>query len=101
MYKRNNKVSSNMEELTNYFDGNDVYNSLLLVKLQDPGLPRDLYEIKTYEYRPDLIAKDYYGSTSYEGILMLQAGITLTNLVKGTVLRLIPKENIDYLLRSI
>ena len=101
MYTRANRVSSGIEDIVNYVDGTDVYNSKLIELLRDPGLPREEYEIKTYEYRPDLIAKEVYGSVDYEGLLMIQTGSTLTNLQKGVTLMLIPKANLDALLRSI
>jgi hypothetical protein len=69
--------------------------------LKDPGLEREEYEIKTFEYRPDLIAQDFYGSTDYEGLLMIQTGTTLVNYKKGETLMLISKSNLDSLLRSI
>ena len=101
MYTRANRVSSGIEDIVNYVNGTDVYNSKLIELLRDPGLPREEYEIKTYEYRPDLIAKEVYGSVDYEGLLMIQTGSTLTNLQKGVTLMLIPKANLDALLRSI
>ena len=101
MYTRDNKVSSGLEDIVNYISGYDVYNSKLIERLKDPSLPREEYEIKTFEYRPDLIAKEVYGSTNYEGLLLVQTGTTLTNYTKGTTLMLIPKENLDSLLRSI
>jgi hypothetical protein len=101
MYSKANKVSSGIEDVVNYISGYDVYNSKLIEQLRDPSLPREQYEIKTFEYRPDLIAQDFYGSTDYEGLLMVQTGSTLTNFKKGTTLTLIPKSNIDSLLRSI
>ena len=101
MYSKANKVSSGIEDIVNYISGCDVYNSKLIEQLRDPSLPREQYEIKTFEYRPDLIAQDFYGSTNYEGLLMIQTGSTLTNFRKGTTLTLIPKSNLDSLLRSI
>jgi len=101
MYSKANKVSSGIEDVVNYISGNDVYNSKLIEQLRDPGLPKEEYEIKTFEYRPDLIAKEVYGSTDYEGLLMIQTGSTLTNFKKGVTLNLIPKSNLDSLLRSI
>ena len=101
MYTRANKVSSGIEDAVNYISGCDVYNSKLIEQLRDPGLPREQYEIKTFEYRPDLIAQDFYGSTIYESLLMIQTGSTLTNFKRGITLSLIPKSNLDSLLRSI
>jgi hypothetical protein len=101
MYNRKNTVSSGLENVTNYISGCDVYNSKLIELLKDPGLEREEYEIKTFEYRPDLIAQDFYGSTDYEGLLMIQTGTTLVNYKKGETLMLISKSNLDSLLRSI
>jgi hypothetical protein len=101
MYSKANKVSSGIEDVVNYISGYDVYNSKLIEQLRDPSLPKEEYEIKTFEYRPDLIAKEVYGSTDYEGLLMIQTGSTLTNFKKGVTLNLIPKSNLDSLLRSI
>ncbi len=101
MYSRTNTVSSGLENVTNYISGCDVYNSKLIELLKDPGLEREEYEIKTFEYRPDLIAQDFYGSTDYEGLLMIQTGTTLVNYKKGETLMLISKSNLDSLLRSI
>ena len=101
MYSKANKVSSGIEDVVNYISGYDVYNSKLIEQLRDPSLPKEEYEIKTFEYRPDLIAKEVYGSTDYEGLLMIQTGSTLTNIKKGVTLNVIPKSNLDSLLRSI
>ena len=101
MYNRANTVSSGLENVTNYISGCDVYNSKLIELLKNPGLEREEYEIKTFEYRPDLIAQDFYGSTDYEGLLMIQTGTTLVNYKKGETLMLISKSNLDSLLRSI
>lgn len=101
MYTRANKVSSGIEDIVNYIEGTDVYNSKLIEQLRDPSLPKEEYEITTSEYRPDLIAKEVYGSTNYESLLMIQTGTTLTNYRKGVTLELIPKANLDSLLRSI
>lgn len=101
MYTRDKKVSSGIEDIVNYVEGTDIYNSKLIELLKDPSLPKEEYEIKTFEYRPDLIAKDFYGSVGYEGLLMIQTGSTLLNFQKGVTLELIPKNNLDTLLRSL
>ena len=101
MYTRHNKIFSDLEDIVNYIDGSDVYNSKLIELLRDPGLPRKEYEIKTFEYRPDLIAKEYYGSDSYTGLIMIQNGFGLENYTKGTVLELIYKTDLDNVIRNI
>ena len=101
MYSRAKIVSSRLEDIVNYISGSDVYNSKLIELLKDPGLEREEYEITTFEYRPDLIAQEVYGSTNYEGLLMIQTGTTLINYKRGETLMLIPKDSLDSLLRSI
>ena len=101
MYGKSNKIISSINEITNYIEGNDVYNSKLIEVLQTPGIEKESYEITVYQYRPDLIAEEFYGSKDYTGILMLQSGLVLTNFTKGTILQLIPKKTLDSLLMSI
>lgn len=101
MYNKSNSIISNKENLTNYIDGYDIYNSYLLVVLNDPSIPRVSYEITAYEYRPDLLAKDFYGSTNYMGLLILQASRGLETYKRGSILTLIPKNTLDSILSSI
>ena len=101
MYNKNRIILAQKEHLGNYIEGFDVYNSLLLLRLSDTSLTRDLYQIKTYEYRPDLIAKDYYGSESYLEYILLQGGIAIQSYRKGVVLRLIPKDILDSIIESV
>ena len=101
MYSKSKKITMSLNELSNYIEGYDVYNSQLIEILQTPGLQKDNYEITVYQYRPDLIAEDFYGSKDYTGVLMLQSGLVLTNFSKGTILKLIPKETLDRLLAAI
>ena len=101
MYTKESRLTGKRENLSNYIEGYDVYNSLLLHYLASPEIPKVPYQITVYEYRPDLIARDFYGSTEYLGILMAQLGIGLEQLTKGTVLYLISKNTIDTLLRNI
>lgn len=101
MFRKSNVIISNRENLTNYIDGIDIYNSIILEYLNNPNITRELYEITTYEYRPDLIAESYYGSTSYEGLLLLQAARGLETYKRGSVLKLIPKNVLDNILSNI
>jgi hypothetical protein len=101
MYKKTDKINSSKNDLSNYIEGFDVYNSVILEYLNDTSLAREDYMINTYEYRPDMIAKDYYGSTSYMGILFLTCGTSFDNYSKGTVLRLIKKEDLDKVMDKI
>ena len=101
MYTKQSRLVGEKENLSNYVEGVDVYNSLFLHVLSDPSINKIPYQITVHEYRPDLIAKDIYGSPNYIGILMAQIGIGLSQLTRGTVLYVIPKEAIDTLIRNI
>lgn len=101
MYRKTNKILSNTEDLSNYINEFDVYDSYLLYKLRDPSIQKDYYEITVYEYRPDLIARDFYGSVNYTGLLFLQSGLILSDFTKGTVLSLIPKNILDNIIKQL
>lgn len=99
MFKKDSKIVSNIQELSNYISGFDIYNSSILIYLNDPKIEREDYEITNYEYRPDLIAKDYYGSSNYMGLLILMASRDLSTFKRGSVLKLIPKNILDEILK--
>ena len=101
MYKSNKSVTSGIWNLTNYIDGSDIYNAYIIQELQRPDLSREMYEIKNYKYRPDLVAKDYYGSENYTGLVLLQTGLTLSNFKRGVILSLITKDDLDRILRNL
>ena len=100
MYKRSKKIISNKLELGNYIEDFDIYNSLFLRELLNPSLNRVDYLINNFELRPDLIAKDFYGSDEYTAILIIQTGAKLEDLVKGNILHLLPKETVDAILNN-
>jgi len=101
MYKKSKTIINNKENISNYIEGIDVYNSYFLSKIKDPNIDRTPYEITVYEYRPDLITRDFYGSENYLGILLVQNPINLSSYTKGTVIKLIPKNIIDQLINII
>lgn len=101
MFKNSSKIINRVEDLSNYVSGIDVYNSALLDKLRDPGINRELYEITSFEYRPDLISEDYYGSPDYLGLLLIQGARGLEDYKKGEVLRLIPKSTLDNIISNL
>ena len=101
MFSKDSKIINNKENLKNYISGYDIYNSTLLVQLSDPSVQRVTYEITTYEFRPDLIALDFYGSINYEGLVVLQAARGLETYTKGSVISLIPKSILDKILGNI
>lgn len=99
MFKKDSKIVSNIQELSNYISEFDIYNSSILIYLNDPKIEREDYEITNYEYRPDLIAKDYYGSSNYMGLLILMSSRDLSTFKRGSVLKLIPKNILDEILK--
>lgn len=101
MYTKDSKIISNKQNLSNYISGYDVYNSSLLIYLNDPQIEREPYVINTYEFRPDLIANDYYGSTDYEGLVILMASRGLETYTKGSIIQLIPKATLENILKNI
>ena len=101
MYSKENKVYTGLSNLENYINDNDVYNSKLLFLLTNPSIEREDFIILKNQFRPDLIAKEYYGDSSYLGMLLLQASLPLSGYSEGTTLKLIPKSTLDSILSSI
>lgn len=101
MFNKKDVIISNKENLSNYIEDIDIYNASILVYLNNPNIEKESYEITAYEYRPDLIAEDYYGSVSYAGLLMLQAARGLETYKRGSILKLIPKIVLDNILSNI
>jgi len=101
MYKKEQKIISSIEDVSNYIEGYDIYNSTFLSLLYNTTEPKEKYEITVYEFRPDLICKDFYGSESYYGIFLLQTKKLLTEFSKGTVLELLPKSVVDNIIRGL
>lgn len=101
MFVKKDKIITNISELSNYVEGMDFFNSRLLYELTRPELEREIYEISVYEYRPDLIAKDFYGNESYQGIVMLQVPSGLLGLKRGERIRLIPMREINKILQNL
>ena len=101
MYKKESRIKGNTTELGNYISGSDVYNSTILYKLSDPEIEKVPYEIKTYAFRPDLIAIDFYGSSDYLPYVLLSSGIGLEQYRKGTIIKLIPKEIINNIINNL
>lgn len=95
MFKKEKRIIGTKQNLNNYVEGYDVYNSYFLHVITDPTITKTPYEITVYEYRPDLIAEEFYGSKDYLGILLVQTGLSLEQYTRGTILELIPKYTID------
>lgn len=101
MFTKNPKIIHDPQNLDNYIQGTDVFNSVLLYKLKNTDCNRIEYTITSHQYRPDLIAEDIYGSPDWQGILVYQLGIPLESYSKGTTLYVIPKEIIEDLIKSL
>lgn len=101
MYRKADKITGNILDPSNYIQGFDIYNSKFLAQISDQNLKREYYEIRVNEYRPDLIAQSFYGSSDYLGVLLLQTKMTLPNFKRGVVLSLLPKETIDSIIKNI
>ena len=96
MYKRDTKkLTNNMKDLSGYIEGSDVYNSIIVDLFFVSFYERVPYEIRTFEFRPDLLAKDIYGDEKYMGIFILTCGVGLEGLYKGAVISVFPKSVID------
>lgn len=96
MFKRDKqKLTNNTKDIINYVDGFDVYNSVFMDLVKNSFYERVPYEIRTFEFRPDLIAEDIYGDSKYLGIFMITCGVGLEGLYKGAVISIIPKEILD------
>jgi hypothetical protein len=101
MYTKPQRLISKIENLGNYVEGFDIYNSKFLSMILDPKLEKIPYLIQTSECRPDLIAKRFYGDESYMGLVIVQSRKSLNGFQEGTVLQLIPKNKLDELLRNV
>ena len=99
MFTKKNKIINTQNDLANYIDGYDVYNSKILENLNDQ--PKVRYLIRTFEYRPDLIALDIYGSVDYMGFLLITCGTGLESYAKGNVIEVLPKSTIDLMINII
>lgn len=100
MYIPENKLTgSNNYSLSNYIDGNDVYNSkflYLFMKLPPTGY----YTINRYEKRIDLISQDIYAE-DYSDLLLMYNSIKVEGLTLGKVLRLFSIQQLDNLISNL
>lgn len=95
------KNFSNTNDLSTFINGKDVYNSRLIDLISKSTDQKVQYIITEKKYRPDLIAKEVYGSPDYLGLLMIQTGSSLENFRKGASLSLLTKSTLDNLINSL
>ena len=100
MFRRYTKIVENSIKPVNYIENSDIYNSSLIYELTNPNIEKVNYEITVYEYRPDLIAEQFYGSKDYLPYIFLSSGVTLEQLKKGNIIKLIPKDILDNIIKS-
>lgn len=100
MYRKPDRIITKKINLSNYVNGYDLYNSALIHQLTNPDIPREEYVINNYEYRPDLIAEEIYGSTEYLGLLLITQATPLNQYKKGVILSIIPKKILDGIIES-
>ena len=100
MFRKRKNITSERENLGNYIEGFDVYNSHLLLQLADPSLEKEMYQITAFEYRPDLIAKDFYGSDTYMAYVLLQVGMEIDGYKKGRWIEIVSKIDLDELIKE-
>jgi len=102
MYKYNTSSNSNSSrsDITKYVSGNDIFNSQLLYELNRVTelIP---YQIKSYQYRPDLICSDIDYPVEYEWILLFINKIDITEYRTGEVIYYIPRKIIDNLIQTL
>lgn len=101
MYRKKDKIITSIYDPSNYVSGYDIFDSLLLSLINDPTLERETHEITVHEYRPDLLAQDIYGSTSYTGLLLLQVKNGLSSLSRGATIEVLPKSVLDVIIKSL
>lgn len=101
MFIKQSEIKNSKVDLCNYISGIDIFNSLLLSKLMDTSIDRVDYEITTHQYRPDLIAKDFYGSVDFTGLVLLQARRGLETFTKGSIIQLIPPQILNTILENL
>lgn len=101
MYTKPQRLISKIENLGNYVEGFDIYNSKFLSMILDPKIEKINFTIQTSEYRPDLVAKRFYGDESYMGLVIVQSRKSLNEFKEGTTIQLIPKNKLDELLRNV
>ena len=95
MYRRQS-LSTNKFGIENYIEGTDIYNSKFQCLMSaDPTYERIPYRIEQYEYRPDLICLDFYGSLDYYGLFLLTSGVTVEDLWIGNIIYLVPKGDLN------
>ena len=93
MYTKPVRIYTDKSGMENYIEGTDVYNSLLLFYLQEPGLETLSYTIKT-PYRTDIIAEEVYGSVKYESYVILQLKAPITALIRGAEISLLTQSEL-------
>ena len=101
MYSPERKITgSNLYNLRNYIEGDDIYNSKFLYLFQ--GLPsKGVYEINRFEYRIDLISQDTYGSIEYSDLILFYNNVSTDDLTMGKFLAKFDLADLDRLILTL
>ena len=101
MYSPERKITgSNLYNLKNYIEGDDIYNSKFLYLFHN--LPaKGIYTINRFEYRIDLISQDMYGSTDYSDLILFYNNVSTDDLTIGKFLSKFDLADLDRLILTL
>lgn len=99
MYERSQQRSAT-GDISSFVDGYDLFNSKLITILGNV-VDRLYYTITNYEYRPDLICKEIYGSEDYLTIFLMLSGMSTEDFTKGSTVPYINKNVLDSIMERI
>ena len=98
MYSPDRKITgTNLYNIQNYIEGDDIYNSKFLYLLGSLPIV-GTYEIYRYEGRIDLISKDMYGNTNMMDFILLYNNISVEDLKLGKILYKFSIQDLDNLI---
>lgn len=100
MYKVNVNHNKSNFSLSSYIEDIDVFNSTLLLYLEDPEIEKLEFRITTQKYRPDLIAEEVYGDKLYSDYVIIQSCLPISGFVPGRVIKLINLETLKLLITN-
>jgi hypothetical protein len=89
-------------DLANYIEGDDIFNSEFLYRLNNlSDEDFNYHEITRYERRIDLISERIYNDKKYADILLFINKISINDLALGVVLKYPRKNVIDALIQEL
>lgn len=91
--KKKSIVKVGVLELSNYIEGNDLYNSKFIYMFRKLN-QHSTYKINTRDFRLDLIALATYGDVTMGELILLYNGLTISELKTDLELKLFKKEDL-------